>query len=89
MTEQWRAVTRMERVDFYSEWLAASERNEQDTNHSPVVARGRDLTWVETPNDYRIAMLIFAAVSAVNIVLIWYLRRPKLPTSAQAETVAA
>ena len=34
------------------------ERNEQETNHSPVVARGRDLTWVETPNDYRIAMLI-------------------------------
>ena len=58
MTEQWRAVTRMERVDFYSDWLAASERNEQDTNHSPVVARGRELTWIETPNDYRIAMLI-------------------------------
>jgi len=58
MSDQWRAVTRMERVDFYSEWLAASARNEQDTSHSPVVARGRDVTWVETPNDYRIAMLI-------------------------------
>jgi uncharacterized cupin superfamily protein len=58
MSDQWRAVTRMERVDFYSEWLAASARNEQETSHSPVVARGRDATWTETPNDYRIAMLI-------------------------------
>jgi uncharacterized cupin superfamily protein len=58
MTEQWRAVTRMERVDFYAEWLAHSERNEQEVTHSPVVARGRELTWIETPNDYRIGMLI-------------------------------
>jgi uncharacterized cupin superfamily protein len=48
----------MEKVDFYSDWLAASERNEQETAHSPVVARGRDMTWIETPNDYRIGMLI-------------------------------
>jgi uncharacterized cupin superfamily protein len=62
MAERWRAVTRMERVDFYADWLARSEANEQAVTHSPVVARGRDLTWIETPNDYRIAMLIGEAV---------------------------
>jgi uncharacterized cupin superfamily protein len=58
MTETWRPVTRLERADFYAEWLAASERNELDVNRSPVVAHGRDLHWIETVNDHRIAMLI-------------------------------
>ena len=58
MTEQWRAVTRLERADFYADWLAASERNELDVHRTPVVARGRDLQWIETVNDHRIAMLI-------------------------------
>jgi uncharacterized cupin superfamily protein len=58
MSEPFRAVTRMERVDFYADWLAASARNEQAVTHSPVVARGGDATWIETPNDHRIAMLV-------------------------------
>ncbi len=58
MTEQWRSVTRLERADFYADWLAASQQNELATNGSPFVARGRDLTWVETAQDHRIAMLI-------------------------------
>jgi uncharacterized cupin superfamily protein len=58
MSDKWRVVTRLEPVDFYSEWVAKSERNEVEVNHSPVVARGRDLTWIETPNEHRIAMLI-------------------------------
>jgi mannose-6-phosphate isomerase-like protein (cupin superfamily) len=58
MTEQWRSVTRLERADFYADWLAASQQNELATSSSPVVARGRDLTWVETEQDHRIAMLI-------------------------------
>jgi len=58
MTEKWRAVSRLERADFYSGWLAASELNELAVNRSPVVARGRDLVWIETPNDHRLAMLI-------------------------------
>jgi uncharacterized cupin superfamily protein len=62
MSGEWRAVTRRERVDFYREWLAASERNEQAVNHSPVVAHGRDATWIGTPNEDRIAMLIGAQV---------------------------
>jgi len=58
MTEQWRSVTRLERADFYADWLATSQQNELAVNRSPVVARGRDLTWVETENDHRVAMLI-------------------------------
>ncbi len=44
--------------DFYAEWLAASERNERAVTSAPIVARGRDLQWIETPNEHRIAMLI-------------------------------
>jgi mannose-6-phosphate isomerase-like protein (cupin superfamily) len=59
MTEQkWRSVERLEPVDFYAEWLAASERNQFALNHAPVVARGRDVLWIETVNDHRLAMLI-------------------------------
>jgi mannose-6-phosphate isomerase-like protein (cupin superfamily) len=58
MTEQWRSVTRLERADFYADWIATSQQNEVAVNQSPVVARGRDLTWIETENDYRLAMLI-------------------------------
>jgi uncharacterized cupin superfamily protein len=58
MTEAWRPVSRLERADFYAEWLAASERNEIEVNSSPVVARGRDLRWIETVNDHRLAMLV-------------------------------
>jgi len=58
MADTWRAVTRLERADFYAEWLAASERNELVVNRSPVVAKGRDLQFIETPNDYKIGMLI-------------------------------
>ena len=58
MTETWRSVSRLERADFYSDWLAASERNAAVVERSPIVARGRELTWIETPNEDRIAMLI-------------------------------
>jgi quercetin dioxygenase-like cupin family protein len=58
MTETWRSVSRLERADFYADWLAASERNAIEVERSPIVAHGRDLTWIETPNEHRIAMLI-------------------------------
>ena len=58
MSDGLRAITRLERADFYADWLQASERNEIDVNRSPVVARGRDLQWIETVNDHRIGMLI-------------------------------
>jgi uncharacterized cupin superfamily protein len=51
-----------EQPDFYSRWLAASERNASTVERSPIVARGRDLAWIETPQDYRLAMLIGEAV---------------------------
>ncbi len=58
MTETWRSVTRLERADFYAEWLAHSERNASIVERSPIVARGRDLVWIETPNEHRLAMQI-------------------------------
>jgi uncharacterized cupin superfamily protein len=58
MSGNFRAVTRYESTDFYSAWVQQSEQNELAVNSSPVVARGRDLTWIETPNEHRIAMLI-------------------------------
>ncbi|HET9809217.1 MAG TPA: cupin domain-containing protein, partial [Candidatus Limnocylindria bacterium] len=47
--------------DFYSDWLRASARLESSVGHGPVVARGRELAWIETPQDSRAAMLIGAA----------------------------
>ena len=58
MTEAWRTVGRIERADFYADWLAASDRNAMLVERSPIVARGRDLVWIETPQDFRVAMLI-------------------------------
>jgi uncharacterized cupin superfamily protein len=58
MSQPFRTVTRYEPADFYADWLAASERNEEELTRTPVVARGRDLQWVETVNDYAIGMLI-------------------------------
>ena len=58
MAEVWRPVRRLERADFYAKWRAASDENAQVVEQSPIVARGRDLTWIETPNEHRVAMLI-------------------------------
>ena len=58
MTENWRRVTRFEPADFYSSWSQQSQANELAVNNSPVVARGRELTWITTPNEHRVAMLI-------------------------------
>ena len=44
--------------DFYARWLAASADNASAVERSPILARGRDLAWVETPNEHRLAMLI-------------------------------
>jgi quercetin dioxygenase-like cupin family protein len=43
---------------FYDRWLAASRQVEDAVSHAPVLARGRDLQWTETPQDARVAMLI-------------------------------
>src|SRR2546426_7361815 len=44
--------------DFYTDWLRASARIDDAVAHAPVIARGRDLAWIETPQDARAAMLI-------------------------------
>jgi MFS family permease len=38
---------------------------------------------------YRVAMLIFAAASALNLILIWLLKPPKLPVAVPVETTTA
>ncbi len=58
MTDRWRTVTRLERADFYADWLEASERNASIVERSPIVARGKDLVWIDTPNEDRLAMMI-------------------------------
>ncbi len=58
MTDTWRPVTRLEPADFTAGWRAASDRNAAYVERSPIVARGRDVTWIETPNEHRLAMLI-------------------------------
>jgi quercetin dioxygenase-like cupin family protein len=63
LNDKWHVTSsRLERLDFYGDWLAASEHNELSVNRSPVVARGRDLKWIETPNEHRVAMLIGSQV---------------------------
>jgi uncharacterized cupin superfamily protein len=43
---------------FYDEWLAAGKKAQHQVEHAPALAKGKDLKWIETPQDYRIAMLI-------------------------------
>jgi quercetin dioxygenase-like cupin family protein len=47
--------------DFYSAWLRESAQLVAAVGSGPVVARGRDLQWIETPQDVRTAMLIGGA----------------------------
>jgi mannose-6-phosphate isomerase-like protein (cupin superfamily) len=51
-------MSRGEGADFYQDWQAASERNASVVQRAPILARGRDLVWIETPNEHRLAMLI-------------------------------
>jgi quercetin dioxygenase-like cupin family protein len=44
--------------NFYDAWLRASARTRAAVESAPVVAHGRDLEWIETPQDARTAMLI-------------------------------
>jgi mannose-6-phosphate isomerase-like protein (cupin superfamily) len=58
MTQQWRKIARLERADFYEDWLKASQQNQIWLHDFPVVSRGRDVEWVETVQDHKIGMLI-------------------------------
>jgi mannose-6-phosphate isomerase-like protein (cupin superfamily) len=44
--------------DFYSAWLERSKKNEKVVNEAPRVARGKDLTWVRTRQDYKATLMI-------------------------------
>jgi quercetin dioxygenase-like cupin family protein len=44
--------------DFYRDWLAASGHVEARLQKPQVVSRAKELRWIETPQDARVAMLI-------------------------------
>jgi quercetin dioxygenase-like cupin family protein len=44
--------------DFYRDWLARSKKVAEQMTAPPVVARGSALRWIETPQDFKVAMLI-------------------------------
>lgn len=45
-------------ADFYSAWLANSERIEKAVGEAPRVARGKELNWVRTRQDHKAALMI-------------------------------
>jgi len=45
-------------ADFYSAWLANSERIEKAVGEAPRVARGKELNWIRTRQDHKAALLI-------------------------------
>src|SRR5258706_5187632 len=44
--------------DFYRDWLARSKTLDERMTAPPVIARGSALRWIETPQDFKVAMLI-------------------------------
>mgnify|MGYP001329328086 CR=1 FL=1 len=44
--------------DFYAAWLAESEQKEKTVLEAPRVASGKGLTWVETRQDKRAALMV-------------------------------
>lgn len=47
--------------DFYGAWLARSEKLDAAMKKAPIVARGRDLSWIETVQDARTAVVVGAS----------------------------
>jgi quercetin dioxygenase-like cupin family protein len=45
-------------ADFYSAWLANSERIEKAVGEAPRVARGKELDWIRTRQDHKAALMI-------------------------------
>ena len=45
-------------ADFYSVWLANSERIEKAVGEAPRVARGKELNWIRTRQDHKAALMI-------------------------------
>src|SRR5262249_57251239 len=44
--------------DFYSAWLERSQANDKKVNDASRVARGKELKWVRTRQDYKAALMI-------------------------------
>jgi len=45
-------------ADFYSAWLANSERIEKAVGEATRVARGKELNWIRTRQDHKAALMI-------------------------------
>ena len=45
-------------ANFYSAWLANSERIEKAIGEAPRVARGKELNWIRTRQDHKAALMI-------------------------------
>ena len=50
-------------ADFYSAWLANSERIEKAVGEAPRVARGKELNWIRTRQDHKAALMIAPEIS--------------------------
>jgi uncharacterized cupin superfamily protein len=48
----------MEMENFYQTWLAQSDRSEKWIHDAPRVVKGKDLHWVQTPQDAKVALMI-------------------------------
>ena len=43
---------------FYDEWLAVGDRIQEEFKCSPVIARDRDIPWVETVQDAKVKLML-------------------------------
>ncbi len=46
---------------FYDGWLTKTRDIQEELARTPVIARGKDLAWIETPQDARVAVMIGTA----------------------------
>ena len=46
----------MSEPTFHDRWVSRSRDNQQRVEHSPILARGQELRWLETPHDAKVAV---------------------------------
>ena len=45
-------------ANFYDEWLAASDRIQEEFKRSPVIARDPDIPWTKTRQDAKVKLMV-------------------------------
>jgi len=48
----------MSEPTFHDRWVSRSRDNQQRVERSPILARGQELRWLETPHDAKVAVVI-------------------------------